>query len=121
MSVRYGAWHGGPDPLEAPYDIRRALDEIGDDVLAGMSPRAALNRLLRRGADGRDGLESLRRRARERSRELRRSGRLDGTPEQVRQLLDQAGGGGRRAPFPGPGDPAPPPPGGIGAPPPGPP
>ena len=35
---RYGAWHGGPDPLEAPFDVRRALDEIGDDVLAGASP-----------------------------------------------------------------------------------
>ena len=25
MAIRYGAWHGGPDPLEPPYDIRRAL------------------------------------------------------------------------------------------------
>ena len=50
--ARYGKWAGGPDPLEPPYDIRAALDEIGDDVLSGMSPRAALNRLLRRGADG---------------------------------------------------------------------
>ena len=49
MASRYGAWNGGPDPLAPPYDIREALDEIGDDVLAGMSPRSALNRLLRRG------------------------------------------------------------------------
>ena len=104
MAFRYGAWHGGPDPLESPYDIRRALDEIGDDVLAGMSPRAALNRLLRRGTDGRDGLESLRRRARERSRELRRSGRLDGTLEQVKELLDEALEEERRALFPIPDD-----------------
>src|SRR4051812_11483395 len=104
MSVRYGAWHGGPDPLEAPYDIRRALDDIGDDVLAGMSPRAALNRMLRRGTEGRDGLEALRRRARERARELRRSGRLDGTLEQVKQLLDQALEQERRALFPDPDD-----------------
>ena len=41
---RYGAWRGGPDPLAPPYDVRDALDEIGDDVLAGSSPRAALNR-----------------------------------------------------------------------------
>jgi uncharacterized protein with von Willebrand factor type A (vWA) domain len=104
MAFRYGAWHGGPDPLESPYDIRRALDEIGDDVLAGMSPRAALNRLLRRGTDGRDGLESLRRRARERSRDLRRSGRLDGTLEQVKELLEQALEEERRALFPIPDD-----------------
>jgi uncharacterized protein with von Willebrand factor type A (vWA) domain len=104
MSVRYGAWHGGPDPLEPPYDIRHALDEIGDDVLAGMSPRAALNRFLRRGTEGRDGLESLRRRARERARELRRSGRLDGTLDQVKELLDQALEEERRALFPVPDD-----------------
>src|SRR3954449_8134491 len=102
MSVRYGAWHGGPDPLEPPYDIRDALDEIGDDVLAGMSPRAALNRLLRRGAIGRDGMDSMRRKARDRARELRRSGRLDGTLEQVRELLDQAVELERQALFPDP-------------------
>ncbi len=101
---RYGAWHGGPDPLDAPYDIRRAIDEIGEDVLAGMSPRNALNRLLRRGASGRNGLDSLRRRARERARELRRSGQLDGTLQQVRELLDQAVEAERRALFPDPHD-----------------
>jgi uncharacterized protein with von Willebrand factor type A (vWA) domain len=101
---RYGSWHGGPDPLEPPFDIREALDDIGDDVLAGMSPRAALNRLLRRGTGDRDGLEALRRRARERARELRRSGRLDGTLEQVRQLLEQALAEERRALFPDPDD-----------------
>src|SRR3954471_14854883 len=100
MSVRYGAWHGGPDPLEPPYDIRDALDEVGDDVLAGMSPRAALNRLLRRGVPGREGLDALRRKARDRARELRRSGRLDGTLDQVRELLDQALEEERRALFP---------------------
>src|SRR4051812_40673443 len=77
---------------------------MGDDVLAGMSPRAALNRLLRRGAPGREGLDALRRQARERARELRRSGRLDGTLDQVRELLDQALEEERRALFPIPDD-----------------
>jgi uncharacterized protein with von Willebrand factor type A (vWA) domain len=104
MSFKYGAWRGGPDPLEPPYDVREALDEIGDDVLAGMSPRAALNRLLRRGSNGRDGLESLRRQARERARQLRRSGRMDGTLDQVRDLLDQALEQERRTLFPIPDD-----------------
>jgi uncharacterized protein with von Willebrand factor type A (vWA) domain len=103
-TARYGAYHGGPDPLEPPYDIRRAIDEIGEDVLAGMSPRNALNRLLRRGPSGRNGLDSLRRRARDRARELRRSGRLDGTLEQVRELLNQALEVERRALFPDPDD-----------------
>jgi len=103
-NVRYGSWHGGPDPLEPPYDIRSALDEIGDDVLAGMSPRAALNRLLRRGTADRDGLDAMRRRARERARELRNRGRLDGTLDKVKELLDQALEQEKRALFPIPDD-----------------
>jgi uncharacterized protein with von Willebrand factor type A (vWA) domain len=102
--VRYGAWHGGPDPLEPPYDIRQALDDIGDDVLAGMSPRNALNRLLRLGPDGRNGLDALRQAARNRARELRRSNRLDGTLDQVRELLDAAVTDERKALFPDPDD-----------------
>jgi uncharacterized protein with von Willebrand factor type A (vWA) domain len=101
---RFGAWHGGPDPLAAPFDVREALDEIGDDVLAGSSPRAALNRLLRRGADGRNGLDALRRRARERARELRHSGQLDGTLKKVKELLDEALEAERRELFPDPSD-----------------
>ncbi len=101
---RYGAWSGGPDPLAAPFDVREALDEIGDDVLGGMSPRAALNRMLRRGAADRNGLDGLRRRARERARELRRSGRLDGTLDQVRELLDSAIEQEKQALFPIPDD-----------------
>jgi uncharacterized protein with von Willebrand factor type A (vWA) domain len=104
MSSRYGAWHGGPDPLEPPYDIREALDELGDDVLAGTSPRQALNRLLRRGSRGRNGLEALRRRARERANELRHRGQLDGTLREIRELLDQAVADERSALFPDPAD-----------------
>jgi uncharacterized protein with von Willebrand factor type A (vWA) domain len=104
MASRYGAWHGGPDPLQPPYDIRDALDEIGDDVLAGSSPRNALNRLLRRGTADRDGLDALRRKARERARQLRESGRLDGTLQQVKELLDKALEEERRALFPDPDD-----------------
>ncbi|HEY2273680.1 MAG TPA: VWA domain-containing protein [Jatrophihabitantaceae bacterium] len=101
---RFGAWHGGPDPLAPPYDIREALDEMGDDVLSGASPRSALNRLLRRGTDGRNGLDALRRRARERARELRHSGQLDGTLKQVKELLDKALEAERRDLFPDPSD-----------------
>ncbi len=104
MSARYGAWHGGPDPLEPPFDIREALDELGEDVLAGTSPRAALNRLMHRGADGRDGLDALRRQARQRARDLRRGGQLDGTLQQVRELLDSAVDDERQALFPDPDD-----------------
>src|ERR1700753_853326 len=101
---RYGPWHGGPDPLESPFDVRQALDEIGDDVLDGMSPRAALNRLLRRGMDGRGGLDALRQSARNRARKLRKENSLDGTLQQVRQLLNEALEAERAALFPDPSD-----------------
>ena len=100
----FGAWHGGPDPLEEPVDIRRTLDEIGDDVLAGASPRNALNRLLRSGSNGRNGLDALRQRAMRRARDLRRDNRLDGTLDQARQLLDEALDAERGALFPNPSD-----------------
>ena len=104
---RYGAWHGGPDPLEPPFDVRRALDEIGDDVLAGPSPGEALRRLLQQGSGdpgGLRGLDELRRKVRRQARQARRRGRLDGTLEQVRELLDRALAAERRELFPDPDD-----------------
>ena len=55
---RYGSWHDGPDPLAPPYDVRRALDRMGEDVLAGSTTRDALNRLLRGGTTSRAGAGS---------------------------------------------------------------
>ena len=104
---RYGAWHGGPDPLEPPFDVRRALDEIGDDVLAGASPSEALRRLVQQGTGdprGLRGLDDLRRKVRQQARQARRRGRLDGTLEQVRELLDRAVAAERRELFPDPDD-----------------
>ncbi len=101
---RYGAWSGGRDPLAPPYDIAGALDEMGDAVLDGMSPREALSQLLRRGTDGRRGLDELARSVRARVREVRERGRLDGTLEEVRELLDRALGQERAALFPDPDD-----------------
>jgi len=59
---RYGQWHEGPDPLAPPYDVRKALDKLGDDVLGGMSPREALRNLLRQGSDRMRGLDDMMRR-----------------------------------------------------------
>src|SRR6185295_13759061 len=87
---RYGPWRGGPDPLAPPYDVREALDELGDAVLDGSSPREALTDLLRQGPSGLRGLEDLLRQVRKRQREARRRGQLDGTLEEVRALLDRA-------------------------------
>ena len=102
---RYGSWHEGPDPLAPPYDVRRALDRIGDDVLAGATPRDALRRLLRRGTgDGPRGLDEMLRKIREQRRELRDQGRLGGTLDEVRRLVDTAIGQERAALFPDPSD-----------------
>jgi uncharacterized protein with von Willebrand factor type A (vWA) domain len=101
---RYGKWHGGPDPLAPPYDVAAAVDEIGDQVLAGSGVREAMRDLLRRGIDGRRGLDALRRSVRDRLRQARQAGRMDGTLEQVRELLDQAVEAERSALFPDPDD-----------------
>jgi uncharacterized protein with von Willebrand factor type A (vWA) domain len=88
--VRYGAYTDGPDPLAPPFDLRAAMDEIGRDVMEGASPRSALQELLRRGLGERRGLDELTREVwRQRSR-LQRDNRLDGTLQQVRELLQRA-------------------------------
>jgi len=101
---RYGPWRGGRDPLEPPFDVRHALDEIGDDVLSGASAADAMRRLMRQGSDGLRGLDTLRRRLRQQQRALRHRGRLDGTLERVKRLLDEAVDEERRALFPDPTD-----------------
>ncbi|GLU46860.1 vWA domain-containing protein [Nocardiopsis ansamitocini] len=101
---RYGEYEDGPDPLRAPYDVRAALDELGRSIMAGERPGQALRELLRRGVRGLGGLEDLRRRASERAGRLRSSGRLSGTLEEARRLLDRAVGEERAALFPDPGD-----------------
>jgi uncharacterized protein with von Willebrand factor type A (vWA) domain len=103
-AFRYGEWHGGRDPLEPPYDVASALDEIGDRVLEGQSPRQALRDLLRRGTDGLRGLDDLRRKVAKRQREARQRGRLDGTLEEVQRLLEEALELERQALFPDPSD-----------------
>ncbi len=101
---RYGPWLGGPDPLEPPFDLREALDRIGERVMEGDRPGEALSSLLRRGMPGMRGLRDLLRNARQRRRELRERGRLGGTLERVRELLDQAVEQERNALFPDPSD-----------------
>jgi uncharacterized protein with von Willebrand factor type A (vWA) domain len=101
---RYGPYRDGPDPLAAPYDARRALDELGESVLGGADPSTALRDLLRRGLQGHRGLEDMRRRVRERQEEIRGRGRLDGILEQARALLDTAIGLERAELFPDPSD-----------------
>ncbi|MEV4471750.1 hypothetical protein [Nonomuraea sp. NPDC049504] len=107
MAFRYGEYHDGPDPLAPPYDVRAALDEMGDAILSGSTPVHALRDLLKRGLPGtqeRRGLDDMLREVRKRRRDLRERGRLDGTLERARALLDKAIGQERAELFPDPSD-----------------
>jgi uncharacterized protein with von Willebrand factor type A (vWA) domain len=103
-NYRYGRYIYGPDPLADSYDVRGAVDEMGDAILAGATPADALRELLRRGLTDRRGLDDLLRRVRERQRDIRSSGRLDGILDQARALLDTAVGQERAELFPDPSD-----------------
>jgi uncharacterized protein with von Willebrand factor type A (vWA) domain len=102
--ARYGEWRGGDDPLAPPYDVSAALDDIGDSVLDGLTPAEAMQRLMRQGLHGRRGIDDLLRQVRERARKARQAGRLDGTLDEVRELLDRAIDAERRELFPNPSD-----------------
>lgn len=86
---RYGRYAGG-DPLAPPVDIAEALEAIGEDVMAGYSPEHAMREVLRRGTEGRTGLDDLARRVAQRRRSLLEQHDLDGTLREVRELLDRA-------------------------------
>ncbi|HKI42153.1 MAG: VWA domain-containing protein [Mycobacterium sp.] len=89
-STRYSAYTGGPDPLAPPVDLREALEQIGQDVMTGTSPRRALSELLRRGTDNMTGADRLAAEANRRRRELLRRNNLNGTLQDIKKLLDEA-------------------------------
>src|SRR6476620_4457638 len=89
-SYSYGPYLDGPDPLAPPLDLRAALDKIGRDVMEGSSLQQALRELLRQGTDDRRGLDELTRQLWQRRRALQRNNRIDGTLQEVRELLDKA-------------------------------
>jgi uncharacterized protein with von Willebrand factor type A (vWA) domain len=87
---RYHRYEGGPDPLAPPVDVSAAVEAIGQDVMAGYSPEHALREFLRRGGREQTGLDDLARRVAERRRELTSKHNLDGTLQEIKELLDQA-------------------------------
>ncbi len=89
-SSRYSAYTGGADPLAPPVDLREALEQIGENVMAGASPRRALSELLRRGTKNLPGADRLAAEANRRRRELLRRNNLGGTLQQIKRLLDEA-------------------------------
>ncbi len=87
---RYSRYTGGPDPLAPPVDLRAALEQIGQDVMEGTSPRRALRELMRRGMQNLPGADKLAAEANRRRRELLQRNNLDGTLQEIKQLLDEA-------------------------------
>ncbi|MCL8250651.1 VWA domain-containing protein [Aeromicrobium fastidiosum] len=87
---RYGRYVDGPDPLAPPVDLSEALDQIGEDVMAGYSPERAMREFLRRGGRDQAGLDDLARRVQDKRRELAQKHNLDGTLQEIKELLDRA-------------------------------
>lgn len=87
--TRFRRYEGG-DPLAPPVDLAEALDQIGQDVMAGYTPEHAMREFLRRGGQDQAGLDELARRVAERRREILQRHDLDGTLREVRELLDKA-------------------------------
>ncbi|MBC9734617.1 vWA domain-containing protein [Nocardioides marmotae] len=87
--TRFRRYEGG-DPLAPPVDLAEALDAIGEDVMAGYSPERAMQEFLRRGGQDQRGLDDLARRVAERRRELLSRHNLDGTLQEIKELLDRA-------------------------------
>ena len=89
MRIRYGRWSGTIDPFPTDVSPDDVLDELSEDLLEGMTPEQALDRLMRRGMRGRvRGLEELRRMvAAARQREAQRMG----VEEPLRQAAERLG------------------------------
>jgi len=100
----YGRFHGGPDPLAPRVDAGAGVDEIGKRILDGQSVRDAMRDVLRAGSQGRRGLSEMARQVRDRHRELRDSGQMNGLLNDLRQMLDEALDAERAALFPDPSD-----------------
>ena len=87
---RYSGYTGGPDPLAPPVDLREALEQSGQDVMEGSSPRRALSEMLRRGTQNMRGADRLAAEVNRRRRELLARNNLDGTLQEIKKLLDEA-------------------------------
>jgi uncharacterized protein with von Willebrand factor type A (vWA) domain len=89
MRFRYSRWDDSQDPFGPDLPAGDLLEELADDMLAGAGAQGALERLLRRGMQGRfSGLDALR--ARLRAARDREQAALDltGPLDEIRARLD---------------------------------
>jgi uncharacterized protein with von Willebrand factor type A (vWA) domain len=90
MRFRYSRWDGTQDPFGPDVAAADVLEQLSDEILMGGSADAALQRLLRRGMQGRfSGLDALKRRLRQRREEEQEMLNLAGPLEQIRERLDE--------------------------------
>ena len=88
MRIRYSRWDGTQDPFGPEIGAADILDQMSEDVLSGAGAEAALQRLLRRGMQGRfSGLDAIRSRLRQQRRREQQQLDLEGPLEEIRERL----------------------------------
>jgi uncharacterized protein with von Willebrand factor type A (vWA) domain len=88
--VRYSRWDGSQEPFGPDLAAADLLEEMSDDILSGTGAQAAMQRLLRRGMQGRmTGLDALRARLRARHEQEESALNLSGPLEAVRAQLEE--------------------------------
>jgi uncharacterized protein with von Willebrand factor type A (vWA) domain len=94
MHFRYSRWDGTQDPFGPDVPAAEVLEELADEILMGGGADHALQRLLRRGMQGRfTGIDALRERL-QRQREhdqslLDLAGPLDDIRERLEEILER--------------------------------
>jgi uncharacterized protein with von Willebrand factor type A (vWA) domain len=89
MRSRYSRWDGRQDPFGPEIPAAEVLEEMSEDILSGAGAQGALQRLLRRGMQGRfGGLDSLRARLRAARERAESALDLGGPLEDIRERLD---------------------------------
>jgi uncharacterized protein with von Willebrand factor type A (vWA) domain len=90
VRTRYSRWDGRQDPFGPEIPAADVLEEMSEDILSGAGAQGALQRLLRRGMQGRfSGLDSLRARLRQARAEAQSALDLTGPLEDVRERLEE--------------------------------
>jgi uncharacterized protein with von Willebrand factor type A (vWA) domain len=100
----YGSFTGGPDPLAPLVDSGAGVDEIGERILKGQSVQDALRDLMRSGSKGRQGLDQMYRKIRDRYNKVRESASMSGLLDDLKEMLTEAIEAERSALFPDPSD-----------------
>jgi uncharacterized protein with von Willebrand factor type A (vWA) domain len=90
MRFRYSRWDGTQDPFGPDVPAAEVLEELADEILMGGGADHALQRLLRRGMQGRfSGMDALRQRLRQQREREEQLLDLTGPLEDIRGRLEE--------------------------------